>query len=63
MLNKDMLLTGDDVKTLRQWKVEGDNLKKISEKQSTHNGDIIALLNMGDGFIASCSSDHSVKIW
>ena len=26
MLNKNMILTGEAAKTIRQWKIEGDNL-------------------------------------
>ena len=63
MLNKNMLLTGDDETMLRQWKLEGDDLILISKKGNTHNGDIVALLNLGNGYIASCSTDRSVKIW
>ena len=63
MLNKNMLLTGDDERMLRQWKLEGDDLILISKKGNTHNGDIVALLNLGNGYIASCSTDRSVKIW
>ena len=63
MLNKNMLLTGDFAKIIRQWKIEGDNLILVSKKEKTHNNDINVLLNIGNGFIASCSSDHNIKIW
>ena len=63
MLNKNMFLTGDDETMLRQWKIEGDDLKLISKKEKAHNGDIVALLNLGNGYIASCSTDSSIKIW
>ena len=33
MLNKNMLLTGDCAKIIRQWKIEGDNLILISKKE------------------------------
>ena len=63
LLNKDMLLTGDYSETIRQWKIEGDNLILISKKEKTHDSDINVLLNMGNGFIASGSDDSSIKIW
>ena len=63
MLNKNMLLTGDSSNTLRQWKIEGDNLILVSKKEKAHDNDIYVLLNMGDGFIASGSADKTIKIW
>ena len=63
LLNKDMLLTGDYSETIRQWKIEGDNLILISQKEKTHDDDINVLLNMGNGFIASGSDDKTIKIW
>ena len=63
MLNKNMLLTGDDSYTLRQWKIEGDNLRLVSKKEKAHDGGINVLLNMGNGFIASGSYDKTIKIW
>ena len=58
-----MLLTGDYSETIRQWKIEGDNLILISKKEKTHDSDINVLLNIGDGHIASGSDDHTVRIW
>ena len=63
MLNKNMILTGDTAKIIRQWKIEGDNLIMISKKENVHDNDINVLLNIGNGFIASGSSDNSIKIW
>ena len=63
MLNKNMLLTGDWSKTLRQWKIEGDNLILVSKKEKAHDNNIYVLLNMGNGFIASGSGDKAIKIW
>ena len=58
-----MLLTGDDVGIIRQWKIEGDNLVMVSMKENAHDERINVLLNIGNGFIASGSSDNSIKIW
>ena len=63
MLNKNMLLTGDCSYTLRQWKIEGDNLILVSKKEKAHDNYIYVLLNMGNGFIASGSGDNTIKIW
>ena len=63
MLNKNMLLTGDDAKIIRQWKIEGDNLILVSKKENTHEDIVIVLLNIGNGFIVSGSCDYSIKIW
>ena len=63
LLNKNMLLTGDDNKRILQWKIEGDNLKLISKKESAHDKDINTLLKLGEGMILSGSSDNFVKIW
>ena len=62
MLNKNMLLTGDII--LKQWKIEGDNLVLISKNEKAHDkNQINFLLNLGDGHVASCSDDCSIKIW
>ena len=63
MLNINMLLTGDYSYTLRQWKIEKDNLVLVSKKEKAHDSNIYVLLNIGNGFIASGSSDNSIKIW
>ena len=63
MLNKNMILTGDEEGILRQWKIEGDNLILVSKKERAHDFHISALLNIGNGFIASGSDDCSNKIW
>ena len=63
MLNENMILTGDYEETIRQWRIEGDNLILISKKEKTHDSDISFLLNLGNGHIASASDDSSIKIW
>ena len=62
-LNKNIILTGDQAKTIRKWKIEGDNLIMISKKENVHDNDINVLLNIGNGLIASGSDDYSIKIW
>ena len=63
MLNENILFTGDSNKVIREWKIEGDNLILISQKENTHNGNINTLINLGDGHIASGSNDKLIKIW
>ena len=63
ILNQNMLLTGDDKKIIRQWRIEGDNLILISKKEKAHDRAITDLLNLGNGNIASCSDDKTIKIW
>ena len=63
ILNQNMLLTGDESKIIRQWRIEGDNLILISKKEKAHDDAITDLLNLGNGHIASCSGDKTIKIW
>ena len=64
MLNENIILTGDDKSNIREWKIERDNLILISKKEKAHNSYIInTLINMGNGYIASGSDDHRIKIW
>ena len=63
MLNKDMILTGDENKRIIQWKIENDNLKLISIKENAHDDCINTLSKLGNGLILSGSADKSVKIW
>ena len=44
MLNKNMLLTGDFNKIIRQWRIEEDNLILISKKEKAHKNSITYLL-------------------
>ena len=62
MLNENMILTGDWSEKIKQWKIEGDNLVLISEKEKTHGSDINVLMNLGDGHIVS-GSDDIINIW
>ena len=62
MLNKNILLTGDNKGIIREWKIEEDNLILISKKENAHNEPIITLLNIGNGHFASGSVDK-IKIW
>jgi len=63
MLNENILFTGDWNEIIKEWKIEGDNLILISQKEKAHNNDINYLINIGNGHIASASSDKTIKIW
>ena len=62
-VKENVLLTGDYSKTIRQWKIEGDNLILKSQKEKAHEKKINVILNIGNGLIASGSSDKTIKIW
>ena len=63
MLNKDIIITGDENRRIIQWKIENDNLKLISLKENAHDNSIYTLSKLGDGLILSGSYDNFVKIW
>ena len=63
MLNKNILITGDYKAIIRQWKIIGDDLILISEKENTHDGRIKPLLNMEDGHFVTGSDDTIIKVW
>jgi len=47
MLNENILLTGDKNGIIKQFKIEGDNLILVSQKEKTHNEGITYLINLG----------------
>ena len=63
MINESALLTGDDNRAIRQWKIEGDNLILISIKENAHNDSIWSIIKTAEGHIISGSRDNSIKIW
>ena len=63
MLNENILLKGDDNEIIKEWKIEGDNLILISQKEKVHNNVITYLIKIGNGHIASVSVDKTIKIW
>jgi len=62
LLNENILLTGDWNEIIRQWKIEGDNLILISQKEKVHNDDISYLIKIGNDKFASSSDDMTIKI-
>ena len=63
LLNKNIILTGDEKGRIIQWKIENDNLKLISKKENAHDDSIYTLSKLDNGLILSGSRDNSVKIW
>ena len=63
LLNKDIILTGDEKGRLIQWKIENDNLILISKKENAHDDEIYTLTKLDNGLILAGSCDKSVKIW
>jgi len=63
LLNENILLTGDNNGRLIQWKIENDNLQRISIKEKAHDGRVNTLLKIGNGLILTASDDKLVKIW
>ena len=57
-----MLLTGDWEEKIKQWKIEGNNLVLVSQKEKTLGADINVLMNLVDGHIVS-GSDDIINIW
>ena len=62
-LNENAFLIGDDNGVIMQWKIEGNNLILISKKEKAHDSNIYSLIKLGDGNIATCSRDKSIRIW
>ena len=48
---------------IKQWRLEGDNLKLISLKNNAHNSEVYALLKLRNGYILSGSKAGDIKIW
>ena len=63
IINRNILLTGDAIGILRQWRIENDNLILVSKKEKAHDYAITSLVNLGNGHIASGSWDHRIQIW
>ena len=63
MLNSNMLITSENGKRLRQWKIEENNLILISKKENAHNDEINVILNLKNGHIVTGCWDGIIKIW
>ena len=64
LLKRNMILTGDYEGRIKQWKIEGDNLKLISTKEKAQAHCVSSLKKYGNGHILSCSFNKGeVTIW
>ena len=63
ILNKNIFLTADQNKNIKQWRIEGNDLKLISTKENAHDGWIYSLIKLRDGHILSGSDNGEIKIW
>ena len=63
LLNQKKLITGDYSKTLRQWRIEDDNLILTSKKENVVGDSIISLIKLGNGHLATGSKDKTIKLW
>ena len=63
ILNKNIFLTADFNKNIKQWRIEGNNLKLISTKENAHDESIWSLIKLRDGHILSGSNNGEIKIW
>ena len=61
LLNENILLTGDRNEMIKEWKIEGNNLILISQKEKAHNN-YNYLINIGNCHIASASSDKTINL-
>jgi len=62
-INANTILTGDNSGSISQYKIEGNNLILISNKEKAHNDPINTLLNLPNNHFASGSDDDTIKIW
>ena len=62
-INKNILIAGYWTEIIKEWKIEGDNLILISQKEKVHDDDINYLIKIRKDHIGSASDDKTVKIW
>ena len=63
ILNKNIILTGDDRGKIMQWKIKDDDMKLMSNEKDFHNDSITVLLKLGDGHILVGAINGFIKIW
>ena len=63
ILNNNIFLTADVNKNIKQWRIEGNDLKLISTKENAHDVSIYSLIKLRDGHILSGSEYGEIKIW
>ena len=63
MLNTNTIIIGDNNGTLREYIIEGDNLKLFSKKGKADNDTIYTILNLSNNQFATGFGDNTIKIW
>ena len=61
LLNENTILIASY--SIKQYRIEGDNIILISDKKYAHNKSIYSLLSLSNGHFASGSLDTKIKIW
>ena len=62
-LNDNILLTGDVVGNIKQWKIEDNNLILENIKEKAHNKGITSIIKLQNNKLATSSIDKSIRIW
>ena len=64
ILDQNNVLTEDALYSIKQWRIEGDNLKLISVKKNVHNECWFTMKKLRVGLALSGSiGEHSICIW
>ena len=63
LLNKNILLTGDENGRIIQWKIDGDKLIRNSIKEHAIDGGVNVLIKLGNGLVMSGGANGIIKIW
>ena len=63
LLNKNILLTGDNNGRIIQWTINGDNLIRNSIKEHALEGSVYVLKKLGNGLVLSGGANGVIKIW
>ena len=63
MLTSNLIIIGDENGTLKEYKIEGDNLRLFSKKGNAHENNIYNIVKLDNNHFATCSGDTTIKIW
>ena len=63
ILNQNNILT-HDLNNIKQWRIEGYNLKLISKIENAHDKGVCPIIKLGNGLILCVSTgDNAISIW
>ena len=64
ILNQNNILTGDALDNIKQWRIEGNNLKLISKIENAHDKFVCPIIKLRDGLILFYSTNgNAITIW